>query len=61
MAGQDLKTQAAAREFSSVEEMLREDAAQTLVPNSVEERLKAAPIELPSESRRPWWKRIIGQ
>ncbi len=61
VAGQDLKAQAAAREFSSVEEMLREDAAQTVVPASVEERLKAAAIESPSKSRRPWWKRITGQ
>ena len=61
VAGQDLKAQAAAREFSSVEEMLREDSAQTVVPASVEERLKAAALELPSETRRSWWKRITGR
>ncbi len=61
VAGQHLKAQAAAREFTSVEEMLREDAAQTMVPNSVEERLKAASIEPPPDSRRPWWKRLMGQ
>lgn len=45
----------AGHEFASVEEMLRQDAAQTPPPPSIWERLKKnldKPIEKPS-----WWRR----
>jgi len=51
----------AAREFSSVEEMLRFDAAQTQVPSSIEVRLaESVQKELAARKARPWWKKLFG-
>lgn len=49
------KTQAA-REFQSVEQMLREDASATVVPAAVEERLSRSVRQHP-KSERTWWRR----
>ena len=50
---------AAAREFASAEEALREDIRQTVVPPAVEHRLSKSIEKLP-KPERPWWKRLMG-
>jgi len=47
------------REFNSVEEALREDIEQTVVPPAVEHRLSKSIAGLPKPGR-PWWKRLMG-
>lgn len=51
--------QTAAREFTSAEEALREDAKNVTVPPAVEQRLSKSIENLPKPDR-PWWKRLIG-
>jgi len=59
-SAQEQQTQTpAAREFASVEELLRYDAAQTTVPPGIAARLSQAAGELP-KGRSSWWKRILG-
>lgn len=50
--------QSTAHEFQSAEEMLRADAAQTEVPESVKERL-AESVQHEVAARKPasWWQR----
>jgi hypothetical protein len=48
------------REFKTVEEMLRSDAAENLPPPHLAERL-AASISLEPKPRRSWWQKFIGQ
>ena len=50
---------AAAREFASVEEVLREDRANVTVPPKVEQRLSKS-IESLAKPGKPWWKRLMG-
>ena len=52
--------QQAGQEFASADELLRFDAAQTVVPPQIGERLKQSAAGLPP-SRRPWWKSWLGQ
>jgi hypothetical protein len=47
-----------ARDFASVEELLRYDAAQQETPKSIETRL-ASSIEREPPPRRSWWRRIF--
>ena len=49
-----------AREFASVEEMLREDSLKTPVPPAIAQRLQASINQLPASPRRTWWRRILG-
>jgi hypothetical protein len=51
--------QTVAREFASVEEMLRYDAKQAKVPPGIASRLNQT---LRNEARpgRPWWRRLLG-
>ncbi len=50
-----------ARAFQTSEEMLRFDAAQTLVPESVKLRLADSVAKEPhAKSQRPWWQRLFG-
>jgi mannitol-1-phosphate/altronate dehydrogenase len=52
--------QAAAREFGSVEEVLRFNAAQTPVPESVKSRLADSVRKEPAPERpRSWWRRLL--
>ncbi len=51
--------QPASREFASVDEMIRYDAAQTVVPPEVTQRLKKSTDAEPVPDRT-WWRRIIG-
>ena len=53
----ELKQQAVARGFSSVEEMLRFDALQNPVPESVKTRLTESVQKEPKPSS--WWKRWL--
>ena len=47
------------REFATAEEMLRFDAAQTLVPPGIEQRLQQSSAELPKQ-KPSWGKRFLG-
>ena len=46
-------------EFSTVEEMLRYDAARTEVPGGIERRLHKSAGDLP-RPKPAWWKRFFG-
>jgi len=52
--------QVAAREFSSTDELLRHDAAQTLVPPAVANRL-AQTLRHEPKPERSWWQRMFGR
>ena len=52
--------QTAFREFSTTEELLRHDAAQTDVPPVIAERLSKSVQGLPAPSRS-WWQRIFNR
>lgn len=56
---QQSQTQAA-REFATVEELLRHDAAQTPVPPAVAQRLAQSVSQLPPRPARAWWRRLLG-
>ena len=47
------------REFATAEEMLRFDAAHTIVPPAIEQRLQKSSAELPKQ-KPSWWKRFLG-
>ena len=51
--------QPAAREFASPEEALRHDAAHTVVPAAIAERLRESVASSPAPPRS-WWKRFFG-
>ena len=48
-----------AREFASVEELLRYDAAHTPVPPGIAQRLQKSTGDLP-RPKAAWWKRLFG-
>ncbi len=48
-------------EFASPEKLLQFDAAQTLVPRDIAQRLARSTSELPAAPRRPWWRNLLGQ
>jgi len=52
--------QQSARDFSSPQEMLRHDAAQTLVPPAVAQRIGHSIQGLPRPQPRSWWQRFFG-
>ncbi|MGA2747948.1 MAG: hypothetical protein ABSG59_04150 [Verrucomicrobiota bacterium] len=47
-----------AKEFASVEELLRHDAAQTAVPPEIAQRLRQSLEESPPP-RRSWWRKLF--
>jgi len=49
-----------AREFANVEELLRADAAQVEVPETVKLRLAESIAQEMPEKASPWWRRIFG-
>jgi hypothetical protein len=59
-ASETQSRQATAREFASVEELLRFDAGQTAVPPAIAERLGQSVGNEPNPSR-PWWRRWLNQ
>ena len=50
-----------AREFGSAEDMLRFDAAHTMVPPEIAERLKRSAGSVPSVEKRSWWGKLFGK
>jgi len=57
---QHKSSQNAVQEFSTVEELLRHDAAQTTVPAGIADRLQKSSAEFPRPNRS-WWKKLLGQ
>ena len=53
------QTTQSAREFASVEEMLRHDAIHTPVPPAIGQRLERSVAQLPPPPRS-WWRRLLG-
>lgn len=49
-----------AREFATVEEMLRHDALHTPVPPAIAQRLEESVAQLPPPRSRSWWRRLFG-
>ena len=47
-----------AKEFASVEELLRHDAAQTTVPPEIAQRLRHSALEI-GAPKRPWWRKLL--
>ena len=61
LAAEQRQTQSpSAREFSSVDEMLRHDALHTPVPPTIASRLEESVKQLPPASSRAWWRRLLG-
>ena len=61
LAAEQQQTQSSsAREFASVEEMLRHDALHTPVPPTVASRLEESVKQSPPASSRAWWRRFFG-
>lgn len=54
------ESESSVREFASVEELIRHDAAQTEVPAAVAARLQKS-SEGTSLPLKPWWRRMLGQ
>jgi hypothetical protein len=55
---QQLKSEA--KEFSSVEEMLREDSSQTVVPPGIALKLNESIAKLPKPTAS-WWQRFFSR
>jgi len=61
LAAEQQQTQSSsAREFASVEEMLRHDAMHTPVPPNIAYRLEESISQLPPPPPRAWWRRFFG-
>ena len=52
--------QQSGRDFSTPEELLRHDAANTLVPPTVARRIGHSIEGLPRPRPRSWWQRLFG-
>jgi hypothetical protein len=50
--------QTAGQEFSNVEDQLRHDAGQTVVPPNIAQRLSQS-VNDGKAPRRPWWRRLF--
>ena len=59
-AGAQETRQQAGQEFAGADELLRFDAAQTVVPPQIAERLKQSASNLPPPPRRAWWRNLLG-
>ena len=57
-AAQQQTTQNAAQDFSTVEELLRFDAAQTSPPTGLAQRLQKSSADFPKPNR-PWWLKLF--
>ena len=51
----------AAKEFAQPDELLRFDAAHTLAPPELAQRLQKSSAQIRPPNRRPWWKSWLGQ
>lgn len=59
-AQQNSSRQQTALEFSTAEEAIRHDAAQTELPPALAERLKKSIAQEPPQEGASWWKRLFG-
>ncbi len=59
-AAQQQTQQQTAREFATVEEMIRHDALHTPVPPSIAHRLRESIGSMPPAQARSWWRRLLG-
>jgi hypothetical protein len=50
-----------AKEFANSDELLRFDAAQTVVPPEIAKRLQKSAAQVPPAAPRPWWKAWLGR
>jgi hypothetical protein len=57
--GESQTKQTSAREFSSVDEMLRQDAKTVTVPPAIEQRLSRSVRNEPKPAVS-WWRRLLG-
>jgi hypothetical protein len=57
---QQLASQQTVREFTTADELLRYDAAQTMVPSALAQRLKQSSADIPRPARS-WWRRLFGR
>ena len=60
LAAQHQAAQNAVQEFSTVEELLRHDVAQTTPPASIAQRLQKSSADFPRPNRS-WWQKLFGQ
>jgi len=60
LSAQHQSAQNTVQEFSTVEELLRADAAQTAVPAGLADRLQKSSADFPRPNRS-WWKKLLGQ
>ena len=60
IAGQQQTQSSSAREFASVEEMLRHDALHTPVPPTIAHRLEESIGQSSPPPGRAWWRRFFG-
>ncbi|HEX9046207.1 MAG TPA: hypothetical protein VF988_04210 [Verrucomicrobiae bacterium] len=51
----------AGTEFTSSEELLRFDAAQTSVPPEIAERLKKSAADIAPPPKQSWWRKMLGR
>jgi len=58
-AAEQQTNQQNSREFATAEELLRFDAAHTIVPPAIAQRLQQSTAELPKQ-KPSWWKRFLG-
>ena len=56
---QAANSEAGALEFQTAEELLRHDAAQTVVPPEIARRLSQSIAQSPAP-RRSWWRKLFG-
>jgi hypothetical protein len=59
-AAQQQTQSSSAKEFATVEEMLRHDALHTPVPPAIAGRLEESVKQLPPPAARGWWRRFFG-
>ncbi len=60
VVGHEQSQSQSAREFATVEEMLRQDASETHVPEAIAQRLQETVRQLPAPPRQPWWRKFFG-
>jgi hypothetical protein len=51
--------QTAGREFASVDDLLRFDAAHTTTPPAIADRLQKSSAQIPKPSSPSWWQRFF--
>lgn len=49
------------KEFSTVEELLRHDAAETVVPSGIAVKLNQSIANAPKPETKSWWQRFLSR